>query len=436
MASRQSIVHAAEEINDVVALVLGGGRGSRLYPLTRERAKPAVPLGGRYRLVDIPLSNCIHSGIKRIYVFTQFNSASLHRHINNSYKFDHFSRGFVEILAAEQTVEGADWYQGTADAVRKHLREIHHLGASQYLILSGDQLYRMDYRTLLDTHVAAGADLTVAVLPVSRQAARSFGILKVNDEGTITEFVEKPSTDAQLDSMVTAPSVFEYAGLNASGKEFLASMGVYMFKPKVLEKILRDEQDWYDFGRHVIPNSLKRLKVHSHVFSGYWEDIGTVRSYYETSLQMTKPNPPFDFHQPGKPIFTRARNLPGARVLGAEIKDSLICEGCVLQGATITDSIIGIRTIVNRMAHIERTVIMGADFYAGEKDTDSPVPMGIGEGSVISRAIIDKNAHIGRNVIIRGADGMSDADGPGYAIRDGLVIVLKDSTIPDYTQIG
>ncbi|MFA6244358.1 MAG: glucose-1-phosphate adenylyltransferase [Candidatus Hydrogenedentales bacterium] len=435
MALKNTVLRVATEINDVVALVLGGGRGSRLYPLTAERAKPAVPLDGRYRLVDIPLSNGIHSTIKRVYVFTQFNSASLHRHINNSYKFDIFSGGFVEILAAEQTVESGDWYQGTADAIRKQVRELDHLSASHFLILSGDQLYRMDYRTMLETHIRADADITVGVIPVTREAAAAFGILKVNAEGAITEFVEKPRTPQLLDSLITPPSVFSEAGLEANGRDYLASMGVYLFKPEVLIRILHEEKAWVDFGHDVIPNSLKRLKVQSHLFSGYWEDIGTVRSYYETSILLTGANPPFEFHLPGQPIYSRPRFLPGARIEKAEIVRSLICEGSTIVGANVSDSIIGIRTIVRGNATIDRSVLMGSDYFEGEKGSNSAIPMGIGEGSVISRAIIDKNARIGKNVVIRGSDGMPNSDGDGYAVRDGLVIVLKSAIIPDGTTI-
>jgi glucose-1-phosphate adenylyltransferase len=436
MAKRRMDAQIAEASDHVVALVLGGGRGSRLHPLTQERAKPAVPLCGQYRIVDIPLSNCIHSGIKRIYVLTQFNSASLHRHINNTYKFDTFSRGFVEILAAEQTVESGDWFQGTADAVRKHLREIDHLQASQFLILSGDQLYRMNYRELLETHMRAEADITVAALPVTRTAARGFGILRVDSEGRIREFVEKPQSDAELDELVTAPEVFAYCGLDAVDRPFLASMGVYMFRPNVLERILRNEPQWIDFGRDVIPNSLLRHHVHSHLFAGFWEDIGTVRSYYETSMMMLSPDPPFRFHASGQPVYTRPRYLPGALVHRATITDSVLCGGCTVRDATVSNSIIGIRTQVRPGVVIERSIIMGSDYYEDERRSTSPIPMGIGDGSVIRRAIIDKNARIGKNVVIRGFETLPDTDGLGHVVRDGIVIVLKNAIIPDGMQIG
>ncbi|MCP4640064.1 MAG: glucose-1-phosphate adenylyltransferase [bacterium] len=435
MGTEFSKTDVAQCAEGVVALVLGGGRGTRLHPLTAERAKPAVPLGGRYRLVDIPLSNCIHSGIRRLYVLTQFNSASLNRHINTCYKFDTFSRGFVEILAAEQTDESGDWFQGTADAIRQHLRHLCHLGASQYLILSGDQLYRMDYRSLMSTHLESGADITVAALPVSRSDAPSFGVLKVQPDGRITEFVEKPREDERLAGLNTPPEVFEDFGVAAKGKDYLASMGVYLFRPDVMESILREKRDWVDFGHDVIPKSLSSHKVHAHLFDGFWEDIGTVRSYYETSISMTQPNPPFEFHEARRPVYTRPRYLPGSLVQEATISHAIICEGSRIARSRISDSIIGIRTTVMPDAVIERSVILGADFYLDES-TRGETPMGIGCNSYVSQAIVDKNACIGCNCRICGGDGLPDSDGDGYAIRDGIVVILKNAVIPDGTHIG
>lgn len=421
----------------VAAIVLGGGRGTRLYPLTLERAKPAVPLGGRYRLIDIPLSNCINSGINKMYVMTQFNSTSLNRHVSNAYKFDNFSGGFVEILAATQTSEsGDDWYQGTADAVRKHLKHIFNIGASHYLILSGDQLYRMDYRTMLQTHIANGADITVAALPVTRDAAKSLGILQVATNGRIKEFIEKPKEDAVLDKLITPKALLDKFGLTSGdGREYLGSMGVYVFKADVLYEILARKENWTDFGHHVIPRSLKSRKVHSHLFNGFWEDIGTVRSYYEVSLKLCQPNPPFEFYDPHHEVYTRARYLPGSRLLGAVVKDSIICEGCRITGATITNCIIGIRSILNRGSQLDRCVLMGADYYE-EEGVSSRIPIGVGRSSRISGAIIDKNARIGRNVVIAGSRKLKDYQGDGYVIRDGIVMILKDAVIPDGTQIG
>jgi glucose-1-phosphate adenylyltransferase len=421
-------------MEQVGAIILGGGRGMRLYPLTALRAKPAVPLLGRYRLVDIPLSLCIHSGVKRIVLLTQFNSASLHRHIQNSYKFDHFSKGFVELLAAEQTMDSGDWYQGTADAVRKQLRHIRDLNAEHYLILSGDHLYSMDYRRLMQTHLENEADITVATIPVSREAARGFGIMQVYKNGRIHEFVEKPSSDEQLDGLVTPPDVFDRFGLD-DRRQHLASMGIYLCRAKALEEILESRADWIDFGKHVIPNSLREKRVYAHLFDGFWEDIGTVRSYYEVHMRMASPNPPLPVFDPRYIIYTHPRYLPGSRFEDVHIVSSIICEGCRLRKSSIKNSIVGIRSIVRAGARIEHSVIMGADTLEDERDAGKAVPVGIGENSTILNAIVDKNARIGRNVLIRGSKKLRDGDGPCYAIRDGIVVVLKNGVIPDGTRI-
>ena len=418
-------------VEHTVALVLGGGRGSRLYPLTAERAKPAVPFGGRYRLVDIPLSNCIHSGIRRMFVLTQFNSTSLNRHVTDSYRFDSFSRGFVDVLAAEQTAESGDWFQGTADAVRQHLRHIWHLGASQYLILSGDQLYRMDYRVLMETHLRASADITVAVLPVTRRNARELGIVKVASDGRIVDFVEKPTADVDAARLETPPEVLSALGADANGRQCLASMGVYVFRPEVLETILEERKNWVDFGHDVIPKSLGTPSRLRPPFNGFWEDIGTVQSYYDISVRMTQPNPPFELHVPEHPIYTRPRYLPGAVLHDAAIRDSIISEGSRISTAQISNSIIGIRTIVMPDAVIDRCVVMGADFYQDESSIPERPTIGIGAGAHISGAIIDKNASIGAGAVIRGAQGMDEREGEGFAVRDGIVIVLKNAVIPD-----
>ncbi|MCX5758597.1 MAG: glucose-1-phosphate adenylyltransferase [Candidatus Hydrogenedentes bacterium] len=420
-------------MEQVSAIVLGGGRGTRLYPLTALRAKPAVPLLGRYRLVDIPLSLCIHSDIKRIMVLTQFNSASLHRHINSSYQFDHFSTGFVEILAAEQTMESGDWYQGTADAVRKQMRHIRDLDASHYLILSGDHLYSMDYRTLMRTHLDNSADITVATVPVGPQAARGFGIMKVYNSGRIREFVEKPATPEQLAPLATPPSLFARFGIKTEHR-YLASMGIYVIRAEVLETILRERPDWNDFGKHVIPYSLHERRVFAHPFDGFWEDIGTVRSYYEVHMRMVSPNVPFRMFDQDRLFYTHPRLLPGSRFQDARIKDSIVCEGCRVRRATIHHSVIGIRSLICENARIDHSVVMGADFLE-DRDADARVPMGIGEGSVISGAIIDKNARIGRDVVIRGSRRLADCDCDGYAVRDGIVVVMKNAVIPDGTRI-
>ncbi len=419
----------------VGAIVLGGGRGTRLYPLTSVRSKPAVPLCGRYRLVDIPLSNCINSGINHISVLTQFNSHSLNRHINSAYRFDEFSGGEVEILAAEQTNETGDWFQGTADAVRKHLLHIRQRGVTHFLILSGDQLYRMDYRELLQTHLEKDADITVAALPVTRKAARDFGVMKVNAKCGIRRFVEKPSDATVLDSLVTPQKVFDYFGLRADGKEFLASMGIYAFKAHVLEELLTQNPQWDDFGKEVLPNSLKTHRMFAHMFYGFWEDIGTVRSYFDVSMAMTSPTPPFAFHDPNKMIYTHTRMLPGVRVTDATIKNAIICSGSRIGRATITDAIIGIRSIVQANAVIKRSIVLGADYFE-EPNAARRHPVGIGKNTRITQAIIDHNARIGNNVVIKGSDKLEDYDGDGYAIRDGIVVVMKDAIIPAGAKIG
>lgn len=419
----------------VAAIVLGGGRGTRLYPLTRVRAKPAVPLCGRYRLVDIPLSNCINSGINRISVLTQFNSHSLNRHINSAYRFDEFSGGFVEILAAEQTNETGDWFQGTADAVRKHFSHINKRGITHFVVLSGDQLYRMDYRELLRTHLRKDADITVAALPVTRTAARGFGVMKVNSRGAIRRFVEKPEEEALLDSLITPANVFGEFGLEASGKEFLASMGIYAFKAHILEELLSLNESWVDFGKEVLPNALKTYEVHAHMFDGFWEDIGTVRSYFDVSMALTRPNAPFEFHDPNNMIYTHTRMLPGVRIFDATTRNAIICSGTRIHRATITDSIIGIRSIVRQGAVINRSIVLGADYFE-DPDERPRFPIGIGKDTQITQAIIDHNARIGNNVVIRGSKRLKDCDGDGYIVRDGIVVVFKDAVIPSNTRIG
>lgn len=428
-------IEVVRKVDRVLAVVLGGGRGTRLYPLTALRAKPAVPLLGRYRLVDVPLSNCIYSGIKRIFVLTQFNSASLNRHINRSYKFDNFSAGFVEILAAEQTIESGDWFQGTADAVRQNLRHLISARADYYLVLSGDQFYQMDYRSLLATHLGTGADITVSALPVSEEAASGLGILQVRANGRVRAFAEKPQNEALRAGMATPDSVFARYGMIAEDRPYLASMGVYIFTAGVLEEILTEKPDWIDFGHHVIPRSLKSRRVFAHLFPGFWEDIGSMRSYYEVSMRMVGPHPPLDLHKPQRGIFTHPRYLPGSRFADTSIKDSIVCEGCRISKAKITNSIIGIRSIVQPGTTIARSVVLGADYYE-ERDAHEPIPIGIGPDSSISGAIIDKNARIGAGVAIRGSRKLKNEDGDGYAIRDGIVVVLKNATIPNGTRIG
>ena len=419
-------------MQQVLGVILGGGQGSRLYPLTKLRAKPAVPLAGKYRLIDVPISNCLNSGISRMYVLTQFLSASLHRHIYQTYKFDTFGGGWVQILAAEQTPaqEGSDSYQGTADAVRKQLNHIRRARASEVLILSGDHLYRMDYGSFIATHRQCEADVSVAVQPVTREAAPALGILKTDKNGRIVEFAEKPKGKA-LDKMSSGED---------PEKPFLASMGIYIFNSRVLQELL-SEHSKDDFGKHILPAAIKSRRVHAHTFDGYWEDIGTVRAYYEASLSLALPDPPFDLYDPQYPIYTRPRYLPGTRTDDCHLERVMLADGCLLQDTVITDSVIGLRSIVGPGVRISRSVIMGADFYeddarrAANQERDIP-DVGIGSGSTIERAIVDKNARIGKNVVIRPHPEIIEmVEEKNYVIRDGIVIVPKNSVIPDGTVI-
>lgn len=438
MGNAVGTLSGGDVMRNVGAIVLGGGRGSRLYPLTSVRAKPAVPLCGRYRLVDIPLSNCIHSQINRVAVLTQFNSHSLNRHINNTYRFDMFNGGMVEVLSAEQTdhASGNEWFQGTADAVRKQFVHIRGQNIEHYVILSGDQLYRMDYRELLRTHLNKDADITVAALPVNRKDAQAFGIMKVLKSGRIREFVEKPTDPEVLKALKTPEKVFEDFGLEAAGKPYLASMGVYAFKAEVLERLLMEHVEWIDFGKELIPNSLQTHQVQSHMFTGFWEDIGTVRSYFDVSMAMTEPDSPFRFNDENHQIYTHARALPGVRITDATIKNAIICEGTRVAKASISNAIIGIRSIIHPGAKLHKTIMLGAEYFEEQVDNGKKPLMGIGSNARISNAIIDHNARIGKGVTIKGSKRLKDYDGDGFVIRDGIVVVLKNATIPDGTTIG
>lgn len=423
-------------MNSVVAVILGGGRGTRLYPLTQLRSKPAVPLAGKYRLVDIPISNCINSGLRHIFVLSQFQSASLNRHVARTYRFDPFSRGFVEILAAEQTDESMDWYQGTADAVRKQLRRFLRRGVESILVLSGDQLYIMDFRRILEAHTASHADITVAATPVTERDATEYGILHIDGFGTVVDFVEKPSDVSVLRRLALSEQTLAARGV-ATDRRYLASMGIYVFRPEVLIRALEDPSH-IDFGREVIPRTIHTQRVHSHFFPGYWEDIGTIRTFYGANIDLASPNPPIDLFSEQTPIYTRPRFLPGTRMQGVHIEESIVCEGCRLKDAEIDHSIIGIRSVIGRGARLSGTVMMGADFYEDAEDqhpTSEIIPVGVGAGSTIERAIIDKNARIAEGVMIRNRDGVQRLDGPGYCIRDGIVIVPKNGVIPAGTVI-
>lgn len=428
-------------MNNVTAIVLGGGRGSRLAPLTLERAKPAVGFAGKYRLIDIPLSNCIHSGIKRIFVLTQFLSASLHRHIKQSYHFDKFTDGFVDVLAAEQTVQQADWFQGTADAVRATLNHTMYYRANQMLILSGDHLYRMNYADLLRFHRENRADITLCVYPVARKEAPQMGLLKVDASGRVEEFLEKPK-DKGVIAMFRAPqSLLESRGASPESERFLASMGIYVFEPATLRKALADES-LIDFGKELIPAAVKRYRVMAYPFMDYWQDIGTIEAFFESNISLAQPNPPFQLYSPKWPFFTHARLLPPARVVKSEIRDSLLVEGADINGARILDSIVGMRSIIRQGSLLEEVVMLGADFYEGEQLLSSyedsgadPPLLGIGKNCRIERAIIDKNARIGDDVVIRAKGGKKDFQADNYWIREGITIIPRGAIIPSGTEL-
>ncbi|HET6438197.1 MAG TPA: glucose-1-phosphate adenylyltransferase, partial [Anaeromyxobacter sp.] len=399
-------------MQDCLAVILGGGRGTRLFPLTRERSKPAVPIAGKYRLIDIPLSNCINSELRRIFVLTQYNSESLNNHVGQTYKFDAFSRGFVTVLAAEQTDEGGEWFQGTADAVRQSMRHLKSHPSREVLILSGDQLYQMDFRTLADTHRNNRAQVTVGVIPVAREQTAGFGILKVDSRGRIIHFEEKPGPE-RLDALES--------DIPGYGRGFLASMGIYLFERDYLEKSISDPA-LVDFGRHVIPRAIGITQVQAHVFRGYWEDVGTIGSYFDAGLQLTKPLPPFDFHDANRPVYSRPRFLPATRIEGCTLHAALVSEGCILLGAEVRRSVIGIRSRIGQGTRIEDTLMLGADFYESLEEIDRAnargvPPIGIGAECVIRHAIIDKNARIGRGVRIQNEAGVREADGAGYYVR-------------------
>ncbi len=416
---------------DVLAVVLGGGRGTRLYPLTKLRAKPAVPLAGKYRLIDIPLSNCINSGITRIFILTQFLSASLHRHVYQTYKFDVFSDGFVEILPAEQTLTRADWYQGTADAVRRQLHRFLSRAPEDVLILAGDHLYRMDYQEFIAFHREKRADATIAALPIPEEDAPRYGILKTDGDGRIVEFREKPQTPQELEGLQSPTG--------DSARPYLASMGIYVFRLDLMTRLL-EETPGDDFGREIIPAAIQSLRVYAFPFDGYWEDIGTIAAFYKANLALTQPNPPFDFYDPARPIYTRPRFLPASRVDGCRLERVVLADGCWLYDAELEECVIGLRSIVRPGAHLRQVVLLGADYYedAVQKTENRRLGrphVGIGSNTIIERAIIDKNARIGQGVIIRSHEGEPDREEENYVIRDGIVVIPKNAVIPDGTTI-
>ncbi|HQV63077.1 MAG TPA: glucose-1-phosphate adenylyltransferase [Anaerolineales bacterium] len=411
-------------LNEILAVILGGGRGARLYPLTQMRSKPAVPIAGKYRLIDIPISNCINSEIFRIAVLTQFNSVSLHRHITRTYNFDAFHQGWVQIWAAEQTLESADWYQGTADAVRKQLLEIQSTGAKHVLILAGDHLYRMDYKAMAEFHWANKADITVAVQPISKEEVTRFGILKREANGRISSFVEKPK-DPEVQK--------KFISRDDPERPFLGSMGIYMFKTRILIDLLTNFPNHDDFGGDIIPEAIKSHAVYGFDFNGYWQDIGTIRSFYETNLALTTPETPFNFYDAKLPIYTDTRFLPGSIVEDSNLRDVLIAEGSRILKSEITHSIIGIRSQIATGCVIKDSIVMGSDYY--ERD-DEGLPIGIGANCHIEGAILDKNARIGDNVTILPFPRNADIDNEKWYVRDGIVVIPKDIEIPSGTRIA
>src|SRR6516225_912033 len=422
----------------VLSIILAGGAGKRLFPLTQDRSKPAVPLGGKYRLIDVPISNCRNSGLKKIFGLTQFNSASLNRHITNTYRFDPFAEGGIEVLAAEQTMTNPNWFQGTADAVRQHLHRFTGRENDFQLILSGDQLYRMDYGNLLESHWKRGADVTICVIPKSEAQASSFGLLKLAADGRVEQFREKPKGDA-LREMWTDTAALGLDADEAANKPYLASMGIYLFKNSVLIDLLADAS-MIDFGYQVIPKAIEKYDVYGFLFDDYWEDLGTVEAFYRANMDLTGSDPHFDFHDMTAPIYTRARFLPSSRIERCEIRESIISEGSILLGASIYNSVVGIRSKVAEDVVLEQVMLMGADFYEDEDDFDYNrqlgIPnIGIGKGSVIHKAIIDKNAHIGENCRILNEERIQNFDGPGYYIRDGIVIVPKNGIVQSGTVV-
>lgn len=428
-------------MKQVTAVILGGGRGTRLYPLTKRRAKPAVPIGGKYRLIDIPVSNCINSNVEQIYILTQFNSASLNRHVVQTYQFSRFSDGFCEILAAEQTDENPNWFQGTADAVRQYLWLFATSKSEEFLILSGDHLYRMDYSLFIKRHRETNADITIAVLPTDYQRASDFGLVKIDDTGRVVQFTEKPKGEA-LDEMRVDTTALGLSAAEAQNKPFIASMGIYVFRRDVMIQLLKDQPERTDFGKEILPASLEEYNIQAYLFDGYWEDIGTIGSFYEANLALTaQPSPPFSFYAPGAPVYTRPRYLPPCKVLDSHITESLLTEGCIIKQARIHHSVLGLRSRIESGALIEDSLLMGADYYESPEDrhdlSQNLPPVGIGQNSIIQRAIIDKNARIGRDVQILNKERPEEADraAEGYYIRNGIVIVPKDAVIPDGTVI-
>jgi glucose-1-phosphate adenylyltransferase len=422
--------------DEVLALILGGGQGTRLFPLTHQRSKPAVPIGGKYRLIDIPISNCLHADIRRMFVLTQFNSASLNRHIAQTYRMDLFSHGFVEILAAEQTPDNPHWFQGTADAVRQAARHFVRHNADYYLILAGDHLYRMDYNEMIEAHAKGGADITIAAQPVAIEDATAMGLFRFDRSGQIVAFEEKPSRERleEIGGSIPADGTFAAA---PPGKPFIASMGVYVFSRNVLLDLLARD-DSKDFGREVIPSALGQFRVQSHLFNGYWADVGTVDSFYQANIMLTRPGAPFKFYDPQRPIYTHPRFLPGSRLSDCSVRDVTITEGCYLDRCTVEESIIGIRTTIQAGAVVRQSVLLGADYYDPEDRAnagDGRPCLGVGCDAVLERVIVDKNARIGDGARLVNETGIQELDGNGFFIRNGIIVVPKDGVIAAGTRV-
>ena len=428
-------------MNDIISLILGGGRGTRLYPLTQLRSKPAVPIGGKYRLIDIPISNCINSGFNRIYVLTQFLSVSLHRHIANSYKFDPFGKGFVEVLAAQQTNEGQNWYQGTADAVRQQIRYVVEDQAKEVLILSGDQLYRMDFRELHNFHQETKADVTIAVLPVSQEQVSGFGIVQVDETSKVHAFIEKPKTIEEIEPYAVSPDWLSKSGIQAKNRPYLASMGIYLFNRKALLDLLNSRPLATDFGKEIFPRSIKNYNVKAFLFDGYWEDLGTIKAYHEANLALATQNPPFDFHSPNGVIYTRMRFLPASRFHGATLSNTLVSDGCVIEeGSNVNNCVIGVRSRIGKNVTLKECVIIGADRFETDKERSDNHAKGIpnlnvGDNSVIHCAILDKDCRVGKNVRLVNTRKIQHDEGNNFVIRDGIICVPRGSIIPDGTVI-
>jgi len=423
-------------IKDALAVILGGGKGERLFPLTKYRSKPAVPIGGKFRLIDIPISNCLHWGLRQIYVLTQFNSSSLNNHISSAYKFDGFSKGFLSILAAQQTMEGANWYQGTADAVRKNLFYIKRENVKHVIILSGDQLYRINLWKFMKHHLEKQADITIAVKPVERLEASNFGIMKIDGNQRIVEFEEKPQEEEQLDNLYTPA---EFLDLEQENLNYIASMGIYIFNKDSLVELL-EKNDKSDFGKQVIPDALAEKKVFAYVFNDYWEDIGTIKSFFEANLDFANPLPKFNFYDEESPIFTRPRFLAGSKIENCDIHYSLISDGSIIEGSKITNSVVGIRSLIRTNSYLERVVMMGSDFYETPAEQEANlssgrVPVGVGYNCIIRNAILDKNVRIGNHVVINNERSLLYHDDDKYYIRDGIVFIPKGHEIPTGTVI-